>query len=155
MRRYFPQETVNACGVSALRNVLKQFGIIETENKLRKLCKANDTGVNGKDIVNAIIKLNLNAAIHYTRSIRKFRQIFKGLKTGKKYIILVDSIQHWICAIGYYNKYIKIVDTDFMIEKRRLAPELTERQIIEMAHCYDKFKDKRYFYFIEIWQQEA
>lgn len=152
MKRYFPQETPFSCGASAVRNILKQFNIVKSEKYLRKLCNTNENGTETINIIKAIKSFNLNAIEHQTKSLRRFLcLLINGLKENKKFIISVDNNQHWICAIQYYNKKVKIVDSDFLIERKILAPELNSKQLISMAYNYDKFNDKKYFHFIEVY----
>ena len=152
MKRYYEQETPYSCGASAIRNVLKQFNIIKSEKHLRKLCHTNETGTSQKAIIKTLQSFNLTVKEIQTKSEQRFKRIIKtGLINNNKFILLVDNTQHYITAISYYNNKVKIIDSDFIV-KRKLSPELTMQQLINMSFNYDKIKNQKYFYIIQIIQ---
>lgn len=155
MKRYFEQEYENSCGATALRNVMMAFGLVRSEQYYRKLCKTTDKGTSAKNMVRAAQELGYTTKYINTKSFKRFWSVLvRGLKAGSKFIMLVDAELHWVAVLQYYNQKIKIVDTDFKVAGKGIAPERTMTQIIKMANVYDKINDRKYFCLIEISKEE-
>ena len=148
MAKYFPQEKGFSCGASALRNCLSHFGITLTEAYLRKVCNTNkDDGTSFDDLYEASQNyFDVNEIVSISPNVFQ-RRITKGLKNGKVYIISVDNHQHWISCVEYYNRKVKIIDSDW---EKGVVHWITMRQLVEMSFCYDKNSDRKEFLALEL-----
>ena len=148
---YKPQERDYSCGPAALRNCLIHFGYSITEKTIRKVCEANKEGTDEEGMYNGCFHFGFDPIELYSISPEVFkRKIIKGLKQGKVYIVSVEDGNHWISALEYKGRKIKIVDSDYRRFGKSIVQYLTSNQLINTSFCYDKFNKKKTFYAIEL-----
>jgi len=155
--KYKSQATEFSCGASALRNVLIHFKIADvTEKTVRKACET--TKENGTTEAGL-----LQGAEYYGLKTREWEsispsvfavKISKALRDGKVVILNSDALQHWIVALEYSNRKIRIIDSMFKESKKSIDQWVTLKQLTEMCHCYDRERGKKYFYGIECWVED-
>jgi hypothetical protein len=68
---------------------------------------------------------------------------------GNKLIILTDHEDHWISAIDYQNKHLKVIDP----RERRVKKELTPKELAKWCLNFNKKSKETYYYGIIILSQ--
>jgi ABC-type bacteriocin/lantibiotic exporter with double-glycine peptidase domain len=147
------QETHFTCGPAAIRNCLIQLGIEPpSELNMRVFCNTDKEGTNMSGLKSGAKHSGLLFKEIYSRSSDVFgRKLLKALKAGHPCIILVDSTTHWIAAVQYKKRKIKIVDGEYAANRRKIEQDLTLKELKLMAHNFNKFNKKDYFHFLELW----
>ncbi len=90
------------CGPACLKMVLDYYGIKKTESEISKICKTNNEGTLGENIVKAAQKFGLKAIIKDNSSPQDIRNFVLKKK--------IPVIFHWFSE--YVDHYSIIVDID-------------------------------------------
>lgn len=156
MSKYKPQEKEWSCGSSAVRNCLIHFKLANvTEKTVRNVCKTTKTnGTTDVGVVEGLEYYGLTVKVWESISPQVFqRRVTKALKDGRVLILNSDATLHWIVALEYSNRKVRVVDSSFKaIDGRKSVDQwITMRQLIEMCFCYERERAKKYFYCIEAW----
>lgn len=147
--KWKPQKTRFTCGPASFLNCLLTFGISSTEEKLREIMKTTKYGTDERGFIRAAKFYGLSHRQHYTRSPLVFkRKILKALNLGHPCILITENGQHWVSAVEYSKRKIKIIDP---VEKK-MEMFLTSNQIIKLAFNYEKLSKNSYYYFLELYQ---
>lgn len=156
-KKYKAPETNFTCLVSGFRNCLIKLEFKASERYLRKLMKVDKTHGAGlaypRNLIRGIKYYDLDFKINYSTSPNIFkRKLLKALKNNKVCLILIEDCNHWISALEYKNKRIKIVDGDFKkYAHKNIVQEMTPKEIVLMAANFDRlFYQKNFFEFVEI-----
>lgn len=153
-KKYKEQETEWSCGASALRNILKHYKIVDvTERTVREACGTNKkNGTTEAGLIQGAEKYGLQTKEWESRSSEVFkRKVTKALKEGKALILNSDALHHWIVALEYHNRRIRIIDSMFRVNRKSIDQWVTLKQLAEMCDCYDRERERKYFYGIEAW----
>jgi len=153
-RRYKSQETEYSCGSSAVRNILIHFKIADvTEATVRKACgTTKNNGTTEAGLLEGLEYYGLQTREWESISSQVFKsKVTKALKSGRAIILNSDALHHWIVALEYKNKKVRIIDSLFKDSHKSIDQWVTLKQLSEMCDCYDRERQKKYFYGIEAW----
>lgn len=150
---YQPQETPYTCGPASLKNCMLHYKVDVTESEVRKLCgtKKNE-GTNEYQLEQAAISLGFKVRFIESKSPNVFkRKLSKGFSEGKVYIVSTEDHNHWISAVEYYNRKIKIVDSDYKkYVHKSILQYITFKQLLETSYCYNKFQKIKTCFALEL-----
>lgn len=146
--KYHSQETLFSCGASALRNCFKYYNHIVSEQRIKQLTHTNKEGTSSDGLINCIDYYNYEYQEIYKRSRRYFKQkLINHLKNKQTVVCLVDSLNHWVAVVGYKNRRIVFIDSEF---KKKIKQEFRVNDFLNMCKNYDKYQKKEYYYSINI-----
>lgn len=146
MKAYY-QEKKYSCGASAIRNCISALnGTVPSEKYVRRIAKTTINGTDEEGIIRAFDKLGYKCETFYTENKLKFKaKLLSSLKSDKVAVTIIDNSIHWISVIGYENRKIIFVDSDF----KKIKQEMTVNEFIKICGNTDKFT-KSYFYYLII-----
>ena len=72
-------------------------------------------------------------------------KLSKVLQAGSVAITIIDNQIHWIAVVGYSNRKITFVDSDF----KKIKQEISLKDFVKISGNTDKF-NKSYFYYLII-----
>ena len=115
-----------------------------------------------KNIILKAIKDNITASDYDIAKIPEVRKCFgnikydentlayknklsKVLQAGSVTITMIDNQMHWIAVVGYSNRKITFVDSDF----KKIKQEISLKDFVKISGNTDKF-NKSYFYYLII-----
>lgn len=145
------QKTNFTCGVAALRNCFLNYNINISEERLRELTKTTSLGAGAEDITKAAIKCGFNAKIRMSSSKDVFgRKLLKSLKAGHTCVVLVEDTTHWVAAVAYQKRKIKMIDSSFYGTLTKIEKDFTLKEVTHWAHNFNKFTGLDYYLWIDI-----
>lgn len=157
MGKYKPQEKDYSCGASALRNAILHFKIADvTEKTVRNICNTTrKNGTNENGLLEGAWYYGFETNEWEVKSPQVFkRKVTKALRAGRVIILNSDGLQHWILAIEYQNRKVRVIDSMYREAKKSIDQWLTLKQLAEMCNCFDRERNSKYFYGIECWLEE-
>lgn len=92
------------CGPACLKVILNYYGIDKTEKELGKLCKTDNVGTSGKELVQAAKKLGFDAKIKDKSSVKDIERYIKKEK--------IPIIIHWFSTFVDHYSVIADIDTE-------------------------------------------
>lgn len=157
MGKYKPQERDWSCGASALRNVIIHFKIANVQEKtVRKACSTTrKDGTSENGLLEGAWYYGLETNEWEVKSPQVFKnKVTKALKAGRAIILNSDGLQHWVVAVDYQKRKVRVIDSMYRESRRSIDQWLTLKQLTEMCHCFDRGRNNKYFYGIECWLEE-
>ena len=143
----YSQETRYSCGASAIRNCISALGgQVPSEKYVRRIAGTTINGTNETGIVKALSKLGYQCESYYTENTLNYKnKLSKVLQAGSVAITIIDNQIHWIAVVGYSNRKITFVDSDF----KKIKQEISLKDFVKISGNTDKF-NKSYFYYLII-----
>lgn len=149
--KYKLQEKGFSCGPAAIRNCLLKLGKNVTESYIRQLAHTTSNGTTEEDLFVAIESLGFTYKEYQTKSPQVFsKRLLKALKNGNPCIIATDSYFHWVAAIQYSKRKVKIIDSVFKESQKSYIQNLSTHVLKKMCLCFDRISLKSSYYLIEI-----
>lgn len=146
------QKTNFTCGNAAFRNCLLTFGMNVSEERLRELMKTTKDGTDADNICEAAKKLDLNYKLVSSSSKDVFgRKLLKALKQDRPCILLVEDTSHWVAAVSYKKRKIKIIDSELIFAQNTIEKDFYLKEVLSWSMNFNKFTKETYFLLIEIW----
>lgn len=155
--KYRAQEKDYSCGANSLRNVLIHFKLASvTEETVRKACKTSEEhGTTEAGLLEGAEHFGLESKEWETVSKDIFkRKVIKALKEGRTLIVNTDALWHWVTVLEYKNKRVKIIDSMYKTVNKSIEQWITLRSLSDMCLCYDRGKDRKTYYGIELWMED-
>ncbi len=149
--KYKLQEKKFSCGSAAIRNCLLKLGKDISESYIRQLSNTTSNGTDENNLFIAIEALGFEYKSYQTKSGQVFsKHLLKALKSGNTCIIATDSYFHWIAAVEYHKRKIKIIDSVFKESDKSHKQNLLMSILKNMCLCFDRSTLKSSYYIIEI-----
>lgn len=152
---YKIQEKKFSCGPAALRNCLLKLGRNVSESYIRQLSHTTADGTDEESLFLAIKALGYEYKEYATKSAQVFsKYLLKALKSGNPCIVASDSYFHWIAAVEYKKRKVKVIDSVFKENDRSHKQNLSMGVLKKMCLCFDRSTLKSAYYIIEIKRKE-
>ena len=112
------QDSKVNCGPTALANALEALGHARSVDELCKLCKTSATnGTSPTSLVRAVEHLKESCGLDEHEIIRESRGLpawgllWAGLSGGRPAVLLVDTGEHYVSAVGLLGAGVMVVDS--------------------------------------------
>lgn len=139
-----------SCGVYAVMNAARCFGIILSKKKILKHSNTSyRNGTNEKGILNALQNNNLAGKPFTVYEFVAFDKLNKSLKNDNPVIIYLPKEEHWCTVIGRMNDKYVIYDSDNASWNKREHGV----QILTKEELKKRWKAERSFYGIIVSKQ--
>lgn len=115
------QDSKANCGPTALANALEAMGQVRSVGELSTLCKTTATrGTSPRNILSAVVALKEScdlddhACIQARDPLVAAASLFKALAAGRVCVLLVDSDEHYVAAVGLLGcgRYLVVDSAD-------------------------------------------
>ena len=100
------------CGPATVRNVLRAFGVKDSEDHLTHLCRTTKMGTDEFGIMDAIKHHGFRVSEYRSNSKKDaWKWVHGSLIQGEAIILCTQAWEHWVVCVGSLGDRVVVIDS--------------------------------------------